>query len=184
MRRTTPLIILIICLLLPIHSGLGLASPKTSNNLYNDAKYKFKIIFPRGWNLTKGYTEGGIVVQAVEKKHGSNIAIIVKNLPKNYTAEMMSEKEVAKFMEGVKRSSPDAVLLSSAVTKIDNRKAFMLKHAESYSFLGIKVAMKILTFLTVNNEKLFIINCGTLPELYGGLENTFIETVSTFSFGR
>jgi hypothetical protein len=182
MRRTTFFIIFFAYLLLSIHSGLAFA--ETSRNLYSDAKYKFRIIFPYAWVVTKGYGQADIAVQAVEKDNGSNITIIVKNLPQNYTADMLSEKEMSDFIEGVKNKSPDAVLLYSGVTQISSKKALVLKHSESYKFLGINVQMIVLTFMTVDNEKLFIINCATLPDLYNELEKTFIETVSTFAFGK
>ncbi len=81
-----------------------------------------------------------------------------------------------------KEVRPDAELLGSGNTYINNEKAiwYLITETQKHAFIEFK--LKSLFFVTIHNGKMYQITCGAEAERFSKFEDIFLKTVWSFVF--
>ncbi len=166
-------------------------SPEESEqigNLYRNTKYKFRIKSPEGWDLTPG--DGPhIVIQANDDENGSNINIGIMEMPIEYKGIATNITDIGNFSEyiqlsfdEIKQKFPDAILLDSGETKIDNEPAYWMKYSTTYSVLDVSVEIVGWSYQLLKNDFMYTISAGAPKDSVSDAETQIMQSISTFVF--
>lgn len=156
-----------------------------SGNLYRNTKYKFRIKFPEGWEITPG--DGlNILQKAVKGNH--TISIVIRELPVGFNDEKLSIKDVFTlkefenelFNESYLQKYPEAKIIDSGETKIDNLPAFWYKMSFFSSALDITVDIVGLWYVLLYKNVFYFISAGTAAEEFVDIEPEFKKSIVTF----
>lgn len=154
------------------------------DNLYRNTKYQFRIKFPEGWEQLPG--DGPhVLIKAVDGTNTINIGVV--EMPDEYKDLMLGLKmseavSLAEFETTMKEEMPNAKILSSGVTTIDDVEAYSIEYSMPYSTLDISIEGRLKKFMIYNNGFLYYITIGALKEDYDSISNTLHQSVSTFVF--
>ena len=146
-------------------------------NLYHNPEYKFKIVFPNKWKVTRG--DGTNYIVNAEGPDSSGININIENTDPKYTADMLSVKDAGYIAYGLKNIFPDISLVSSSETQISNRKALMIKCNHTTS----EANMIMTQYITIEEGKIFTITSSAPSDRYDQYEEIFTNSISSFMLG-
>lgn len=152
-------------------------SSSIRGHLYRNRQFSFRIVFPEHWQIKRG--DGpNIVVKAVENT-GKSINVWVRDIKAQFSADNIPS---SLLLESAKEAFPDAKLIDSGSTHINNKPAKYIIYDASYSVPVMHVKVRMISYWVINSQKLFIITGGAEPEQFAPYKAIIDLAVSTLIF--
>ncbi len=166
------------------HDSVSSMSASQQSGLYRNKDYTFSIKFPDGWNIRSGQTPHTVVI--TENLKGESVIIQVWQLPKNIGLEEFSEGDLQTYIEETfaefKDRYSNAILHGSGITYISNKKAIWLVFTYTVKHASMTTNVKTIMYQVLYGWHMYQIMCSSPAERFDQFENTFWNTVRSFTF--
>ena len=159
---------------------------KNKGNLYRNAEYKFRIKFPKGWEIVNGDSKN-VLKKAVNTKDGVSIVVGAVKFPdSNLDIKNFSEKEIDDFLndsiDEIKQKYTDVKVIERGIRYLDNKKAIYFK----YSFIGKTLGeihyLMMIQYATFYKGIFYSIGGGAQVDKFSSQEGIISKSISSFVF--
>lgn len=153
-----------------------------TDTVFRNEEFKFRFEYPSEWIQRTGKGEH-VRAKVVAESDGSSCNVIVSVVPEllPFTSEeVMSELTAQYFFEGLKQKFPDAILLKSGNTYLDNKKAIYFFSDYSYRSLSTLVNYRSLATHLYDDGKMYVVTCGSSRELFSKYQPIFENLLRSF----
>lgn len=147
-------------------------------NLYSNKIYNFKIAFPEGWEQKPG-NRLSILQKALNG--GNSINVGVQEFPPEFKDLEINIRDLGlekEYFKEIQNNFPDAELIDSGFTKIDNTEAFYIEYTANYG----PVLMHNKQWQIAHDNAVYTISAAAYEDAYLELEEEFALSVGSFSF--
>lgn len=151
-------------------------------DLYRDQQNHFYIELPSRWTI-KQPKEPSTVLKAVEG-NGGNINISIMAVDSDVTSDYISKEWVDEMYAIMKKQYPDARLIDSGISSIDNNKAAYIVFSYSYRLLDVIVPITMMVYSTIEDKKVVTITCGGHRDKFSYYEPICKRSIASFVFER
>jgi hypothetical protein len=157
----------------PVRDAVG-------GELYRDRTNQFRIELPTGWTLKQ--PQGLATVMKAVDGDGGNINVAVLAIDSDVTADFISQEWVDQMYASMREKFPDATLIKSGISYIDNNRAAYNVVSYNYRIVDVVAPITMMNYQTIKDRKIVTISCGGHRDRFPKYEPICKKAISTFVF--